>query len=451
MRHRNRFFGIAAALATALGIAPHAPAADGVEPPQGFTALFNGKDLAGWHGRQRDLDPRKLAAMSEEERTKKLAEWNEDARKHWSVEGGDLVNDGHGVYLTTDKEYGDIELLIDYKTVPKADSGIYLRGTPQVQIWDATSSGPLFNKGAEKGSGGLFNNSQNAPGRDPLVLADKPFGEWNRFRIIQVGARTTVYLNDKFVVDHANMENYWEKDRSNPLFPRGVIQLQTHGGEIRWKNIYVREIPADEANKILASHGDKGFTSLFDGKTLEGWAPCFKRGGEVAVKDGEIRMPVGNPMTGITTTHDDLPRVDYELTYEAMRTEGADFFAAATFPVEEEFVTLVNGGWGGSITGLSRVNGADASENQTGGFVTYRNNTWYHFRVVVTDDVILCYIDDKLVVSLDHDDLELDTRLETRVNEPLGFSTWESAGALRKIQMRRLTEAEVEAANDVAD
>src|SRR6185369_3843873 len=120
------------------------------------------------------------------------------------------VNDGHGAYLTTDREYGDIELLIDYKTVALADSGIYLRGTPQVQIWDFTKEGGKWNLGADKGSGGLWNNSAGAPGKDPLALADKSFGQWNSFRILQIGDKTTVYLNDKLVVDHAAMENFWD-------------------------------------------------------------------------------------------------------------------------------------------------------------------------------------------------------------------------------------------------
>jgi hypothetical protein len=239
------------------------------ETPPGFVALFNSRDMTGWHGMPQ-IDPRKLAAMSVEERTKAQAGWEEDARKHWSVQDGELVNDGHGVYLTTDKEYGDIELLIDYKTGPKGDSGIYLRGTPQVQIWDTTKEGGKWNLGADKGSGGLWNNSPGAPGKDPLVLADKPFGEWNHFRIIQAGARTTVYLNGKFVVDHAPMENFW--DRKSPLFARGPIQLQTHGSEIRWRNIYLREIPAQEANMILAKHDAQGFKPIFDGKSLDGWA-----------------------------------------------------------------------------------------------------------------------------------------------------------------------------------
>src|SRR5437868_194255 len=157
----------------------------------------------------------------------------------------ELVNDGQGAYATTERDYGDIELLIDYKTVAKADSGVYLRGSPQVQIWDYTEAGGKWNLGADKGSGGLWNNRKGSHGKDPLVLADKPFGEWNHLQIRQLGARTTVHLNDQLVVDNAIMENFW--DYNKPLFRTGPIQLQTHGGEIRWRNIFLREVPGDQA------------------------------------------------------------------------------------------------------------------------------------------------------------------------------------------------------------
>jgi len=260
----------------------------GAEPPKGFTALFNGKDLTGWIGMPH-FDPNKLAAMSPEERNKQIAEWTEDAKKHWSVDGEDLVNDGHGAYLTTEKEYGDIELLIDYKTVALADSGIYLRATPQVQIWDYTEAGGKWNLGADKGSGGLWNNSAGAKGKDPLVLADKPFGEWNHFRIVQIGDKTSVWLNDKLVVENAAMENFW--DRSRPLATKGPIQLQTHGGEIRWKNIFIREISADEANATLSKQNAEGFESLFNGTDLTGWDGALDN---YEVKEGSIVCKPGH-------------------------------------------------------------------------------------------------------------------------------------------------------------
>ena len=222
-----------------------------VTPPNGFTALYNGQDLSGWRGGD-TFDHRKWLAMPEAERATREAEWTADMRAHWSADRAELVNDGKGKYATTVKEYGDFELLVDYKTVPLADSGIYLRGVPQVQIWDHTNPAE-FKNGAEKGSGGLWNNSAGAPGKDPLVHADKAFGEWNHFRIVMVSDRVSVWLNDKLVVDHAVMENYY--DRKMPVPARGPISLQTHGGEIRWRNVFIREIGESEAKEILASGG----------------------------------------------------------------------------------------------------------------------------------------------------------------------------------------------------
>jgi hypothetical protein len=262
-----------AALAPGGARPPLAGAADTPpSPPKGFTPLFNGKDLTGWHGwaiHAKGAGPYDLAKLSPEEKAQKIAEWTSDARQHWSVENGELVNDGKGAYLATEKEYGDVELLIEYRTVPKADSGIYLRDTPQVQIWDTTKEGGKWDRGADKGSGGLFNNSKGTPGQLPLVHADRPFGEWNTFRILQVGERTTVYLNGQLVVDNARMENYWKRDL--PLPRAGKILLQTHGGEIRWRNIYVREIPPAEANEILRKRDAAGFETVFNGKDFTGW------------------------------------------------------------------------------------------------------------------------------------------------------------------------------------
>jgi hypothetical protein len=251
-----------------------APAVEPAAPP-GFESLFNRRDLTGWHGwdiHKKGASPAEFDKLSAEEKEQAIAGWTADAKKHWTVENGELVNDGKGAYLATDKEYGDIEFLVEYRTVAKADSGIYLRSTPQVQIWDWNQVFDPKNptRRPHLGSGGLFNNTPDAPGRDPLVRADKPFGEWNRVRVVQIGERTSVWLNEKLVVDHARMENYWK--RSDPLRKRGKILLQTHGGEIRWKNPAVREIPAAEANGILAKHASTGFESVFNGTDFAGWA-----------------------------------------------------------------------------------------------------------------------------------------------------------------------------------
>lgn len=216
-----------------------------LRPPEGFKAIFNGKDLSGWHG----WNPHSSAKLKDEKLAANLAAQREEFAKHWRVENGELVNVGTGPYATTDADFGDIELRLEYKTVAKADSGIYLRGTPQVQIWDKNQ---VFDpkkpdRKPHLGSGGLFNNTPGKPGRDPLVIADKEFGEWNQFRIRQIGDRTWVWLNDQLVVDGAVMENFW--DRAKPLPATGPIMLQTHGGEIRWRNIFVREITGGEAAK----------------------------------------------------------------------------------------------------------------------------------------------------------------------------------------------------------
>ncbi|MBI86315.1 MAG: hypothetical protein CMJ81_24220 [Planctomycetaceae bacterium] len=258
------------------------------ETEQIFQILFNGRDLSGWHGRAH-YHPLELQALEESAREQQLADWLQELKAHWRVEDGQIVNDGKGPYLTTDQEFGDVELMIEYKTVPVADSGIYLRGCPQVQIWDPTYK-KLWPLGGDKGSGGLWNNSPGRAGKDPLVKADRPFGEWNQFRVVQVGARTSVWLNGQLVVDHAAMENYW--DRTRPLFARGPIQLQTHGGEIRWRNLRVRNITAREANRWLQSHGDEeGFESVFNGRDFTGWQGALKN---YEVHDGAIVCEEGH-------------------------------------------------------------------------------------------------------------------------------------------------------------
>lgn len=187
---------------------------------------------------------------------------------------------------------------------------------------------------------------------------------------------------------------------------------------------------------------------LFDGKSLEGWKPTsFSNAGAVTITDGEIRIAAGRPMSGITTTRQDLPKSGYELVYEAKRTSGQDFFAAATFPVNTSYITLVNGGWGGNVTGLSSLDGSDASENETSQFFKYEDQTWYTFRVRVTDVMIRAWINDKPILAVDHQDRQVGTRIETRSNQPLGFATWESAAAIRKVEVRKLTADEIAATN----
>lgn len=274
--------GLALALSTVTSVA----FAQDNKPPAGFTALFNGTDLTGFRGGD-TKDDRWLKGLPEEQRTAQLQKWTDDMKAHWKVEGGELLNDGKGAYATTDKDYGDFELYVDYNMAPNGDSGVYLRGVPQVQIWDPSNKGQAGN-GADKGSSGLWNNSPGAPGKDPLVLADKKPGEWNHLRIVMIGSRVSVWLNDKLTVDNVIMENYY--DRKTPIPARGPISLQTHGAPIRWRNVFLREIGSEEANKILAAQGTEGFTPIFNGKDFTGWAGPIEN---YEVVDGTLRCKAG--------------------------------------------------------------------------------------------------------------------------------------------------------------
>jgi hypothetical protein len=301
-----------------LAVPTAARAADNV-PPEGFIALFSGRDLAGWYG-WGTRDPAELRAMSAEDRAAykrssiegglldaKGVDKKEHLLAHWRVENGELVNDGQGLYATTDRDYGDFDFHVDWKMLPLGDSGVYLRGIPQVQIWDYTEE-KKFPLGADKGSGGLWNN-KGEEGKYPSKRMDRPFGEWNTFRIRMIGERVTVNFNGENVVDHAPLENFFANRKAgylaygkpakaddegakpaNGYFPdptpaRGPIQLQTHGSEIRWKNVFVREIPAEEANRILAARDAEGFVELVNGTDLTGWQGAVD---SYEVRDGSI-------------------------------------------------------------------------------------------------------------------------------------------------------------------
>lgn len=194
-------------------------------PPPGFRTLFDGKTLRGWKGLVEN--PPKRAQMAPEELAAAQVKADERMRQHWKVVDGVLVFDGKGDSLCTAQDYCDFELLVDWKIEPGGDSGIYLRGSPQVQIWD----NPI-------GSGGLYNNKENPS--NPSKRADRPVGEWNRFRIVMVGDKVHVFLNGELVVKNVTMENYWERER--PIYPCGQIELQNHGNTLYFRNIYIRPL-----------------------------------------------------------------------------------------------------------------------------------------------------------------------------------------------------------------
>ncbi|MCD6376208.1 MAG: DUF1080 domain-containing protein, partial [Caldisericaceae bacterium] len=260
------------------------------QPPDGFIALFNGKDLSGWQAvavnpvQKRTLPPQKVDSLQ------RAADG--EMRKHWQVKNGILMFDGQGyLSLQTKRSFRNFELLIDWKIEKNGDSGIYLRGCPQVQIWDPNQW--------HIGSGGLYNN-QHHPSQ-PLTVADRPIGQWNRFRIIMKGERVTVYLNDVLVVNNVVLENYWEREK--PLYREGPIELQAHNSPLYFKNIFIRELP-DEPELY------KG--PLFNGQNLDGWQVVGNRPDSWGVENG-ILFTTGKGGSWLSTKREFS---DFKLTLE---------------------------------------------------------------------------------------------------------------------------------------
>lgn len=271
---------------------------------KGFVSIFNGKNLNGWQGLVGN--PLTHAKMSKEELAKKQEEANKAMLDNWSVRDNTIVFNGKGANLCTIKEYGDFEMVVDWRITKEGDSGIYLRGTPQVQIWDTSR----VEVGAQVGSGGLYNNQKHES--KPPKVADNPIGEWNTFRITMIGEKVTVYLNGELVVDNVTMENYW--DRSIPIFEKGAIELQAHGTDLAFRDVFVHEINTKEYG-LTQEEIDEGFVSLFNGMNLEGWqgntTDYVPRNGELLVRPS--RGGHGNLYTGKEYS-DFIFRFEFQLT-----------------------------------------------------------------------------------------------------------------------------------------
>jgi len=196
---------------------------------------------------------------------------------------------------------------------------------------------------------------------------------------------------------------------------------------------------ATAAPRISTAPSTPGTITLFDGKTLKGWESSdFAGRGKVTVENGEIKLGMGY-MTGITLTNtNELPRMNYEISLDAMRTEGSDFFCGLTFPVGKDPCSFIVGGWGGGVVGLSSIDGEDASQNETTSYLNFANNKWFHIRVRIEQEKIQAWIDEQPVVKLDTKDKKFSIRLEVEASVPLGIATWNTAAALKNIQIKKL-------------
>ncbi len=184
--------------------------------------------------------------------------------------------------------------------------------------------------------------------------------------------------------------------------------------------------------------GENAPQPLFDGKTLAGWT-CTAFGGEgdVEIENGELILRAGNPLTGITWTGD-YPKMNYEISLEAKRVDGSDFFCGLTFPVGEHPCTFIVGGWGGGVIGLSSLDGFDASENETTRYQEFENGRWHKIRVRVTPDKIEAWIDDKQMADVEAKGRRISIRPEVELSRPLGIASFSTTAALRDIKVTRI-------------
>ncbi|NLR59030.1 DUF1080 domain-containing protein [Chitinophaga polysaccharea] len=286
---------------------------------EGFVPLFNGKDLSGWKGLVEN--PIARGKMDAKTLAKAQDKADDNMRKGWSVKDGLLVFNGHGDNLCTDKKYGDFEMLVDWKITAQGDAGIYLRGSPQVQIWDTSR----VDVGAQVGSGGLYNNQQHES--KPLVLADNAIGEWNHFRIIMKGDRVTVYLNGQLVTDNTILENYW--DRGLPIFPEEQIELQAHGTYVAYRDLYIKELPRPKPYVLSDEEKKAGYKLLFDGTNMHEWVGNTK---DYVIQDGNLVIDPSNGGHGNLYTKDEYK--NFSFRFEFQLTPGANNGLGVRAPLE---------------------------------------------------------------------------------------------------------------------
>ena len=289
---------------------------------EGFVSIFNGQDLTGWKGLVQN--PIARGKMKPAQLAKEQEKADEVMRTGWSAADGMLVFSGKGDNLCTTKQYGDFEMYVDWMldpAGPEADAGVYLRGTPQVQIWDTSR----VNVGAQVGSGGLYNNQVN-PSK-PSKVADNKLGEWNSFFIKMVGDRVTVILNGEKVVDDVILENYW--DRKLPIFPTEQIELQAHGSKVYYRNVYVKELERKEPFKLSAEEEKEGFKMLFDGTNMHAWTGNTV---DYTMDDGAISMIPSKNFGGNLYTKQEYGNFIYR--FEFQLTPGANNGVGIRTPME---------------------------------------------------------------------------------------------------------------------
>jgi HEAT repeat protein len=390
------------------------------QPLEGFVALFNGNDLSGWKGLVADPVQRKNISQNQLDSLQKIA--NDDMRSHWFVDAGILRFDGKGKNLCTIKEYKNFELLVDWKIEKSGDSGIYLRGMPQVQIKDQ-----YLEMG---GSGGLYNN--NIGENRPLEIADREPGEWNRFRIIMIGNRVTVYLNRRLVVDNVRMENYWEREKE--AYETGSIELQAHNSTLYFRNIYIKELPDNP----------RFDGKLFNDQDLSGWKVINSDKNSWQVRDGIL----STDGSGGGWLSSDAQYDDFELTLEFRVSPGGNSGVFLRAPHEgdpaytgmeiqilddyaEKYANLKPWQYTASLYGVQAAKPGNS----------YRANQWQKIKIVCDGPEIHIELNNKTVIETNIIDHMWQTDTHPGLKRRHGFLGLQAHGSkveFKNIQLREL-------------
>jgi len=405
-----------------------------------FATIFNGKDLKGWDG-----DPRL-----------------------WSVRDGAIRGEttkenpakGNTFLIWRDGTLGDFELRLTFRIIAVGNSGVQIRSRDrgnwvvsgyQVEVAPLRSQMGLFydERGQRKG---LATAGQkvviDAKGEknvgslgDPKEIQNNyKENDWNDLVVIGRGKTLIQKINGVVFSELTD-----EQDGVSTT--TGILALQIHAGPpmvVEFKDIRLKEMkaaPAGASETSKSTGTDEGAVLLFNGKDLTGWkiqdVYDFEDHGKVYVQDGAIHLAEGKPMTGIAWKGE-FPKNNYEVSVEAMKTTGDDFFCGMTFPVGDSWVTWINGGWGGGIVGLSNVDNYNASENQTSTGKSFEKNKWYRFRLRVTDARIECWIDGEQAIDQERAEHKFSVWEEQSPIKPFGVATWHTGGALRNFTMKRL-------------
>jgi hypothetical protein len=226
-------------------------------------------------------------------------------------------------------------------------------------------------------------------------------------------------------------------DRLKPAEALPGSNVRNAPPELSLTEMQIIERAAAQPPAVVAG---EGWRPMFDGHSLAGWrSTAFGGPGRAAVQKGLILLSAGGPFTGINWTNE-APKVNYELSLEAMRVTGSDFFCGLTFPVQDSFCSLIVGGWGGTLVGLSNLDGADASENETTQYVSFETGRWYRIRLRVTESKIEAWIEQKKVVNLTTTGRKVSLRFgDIELSKPLGIASWDTGAALREIKIRTVT------------